>query len=292
MNRFLQYFIIIVFSFLSVFCRAQDNSVKEKKPDNRPVLSTFECSMLIENQSIINPRAGIYELIIYHRFGKIDNGTIDLFGIYAPSNIRLSLVYGINNKLSIGFGTEKNNKLQDISLKWSIIQQTRSNNTPLSVAYFGNMAIDARNSEVFGENYTFTHRFSYFHQFIIARKFNRQLSLQIAPSYSHFNSVDTLYEHDKISLHFGGRYILWGDNSLILEYDIPMAIKFIQRHDMSTNKSKANMSFGFELGTGTHAFQVFITTFDNIVYQKNYLYNRNDFLNNDLLLGFNILVRL
>jgi len=71
-----------------------------------------------------------------------------------------------------------------------------------------------------------------------------------------------------------------------------MTIKFIQRHDMSTNKSKANMSFGFELGTGTHAFQVFITTFDNIVYQKNYLYNRNDFLNNDLLLGFNILVRL
>ena len=48
------------------------------------------------------------------------------------------------------------------------------------------------------------------------------------------------------------------------------------------------ISLGFEFGTSGHAFQVFISNQWGIVNQENYVWNKNDFFNGDILLGFNI----
>ena len=57
--------------------------------DDKPVRSPFETAILIENQTVVSPYKGGLELEIHHRFGTVKNGITDIFGIYAPSNIRL-----------------------------------------------------------------------------------------------------------------------------------------------------------------------------------------------------------
>jgi len=59
--------------------------------DNRPVKSTFETYMLIDNQTVTSPYKGSLSLLVQHRFGSIENGITDLFGIYAGANTRLGL---------------------------------------------------------------------------------------------------------------------------------------------------------------------------------------------------------
>jgi hypothetical protein len=264
----------------------------------KPVRDFFACTMIIDDQTVVNPVKGSLELIIHHRFGKIDKMS-DLYGIYAPSNIRMGFTYGLTDKIMIGFGTEKNNKLQEFQLKYSILQQNRSGKMPVSVSFFGNTVIDANSKDKFGANYKFSNRFSYYGELIIARKFCDAFSAQLAPGFGHFNAVDSgitdslgverKYEHDIIALSFSGRYKIYNETSFMFEYDHPFNVNWIQESKEPLNAYKPNYAFGIEIGTSTHAFQVFATTFDNIIKQKNLLYNTKNF--EDVCLGFNLTVR-
>jgi len=67
----------------------------EAKVEDKPVRTPFESGILIDNQTSVVPEKKTLELLIQHRFGKINaNGVSDLYGIYAPAaNIRMGLNY-------------------------------------------------------------------------------------------------------------------------------------------------------------------------------------------------------
>lgn len=270
--------IIYLLSFNLAY--TQESTDTEKKPE-KPVRSPFASGILIDNQTVFIPQAKTLELIIHHRFGKIENGISDLLGIYAPSNIRIGLNYSIRDNLMIGVGTTKYNKLQDVQWKWNILEQTRSGSMPIALTYYGNTVIDTRNIETFGKDAGFTSRLSYFHQVIIARKFNDFLSLQIASGYTHFNKVDSLMKNDNVTLYFGGRIKISPLSSIIFEYDQQLT-------ESEHFEPKPNLGLGIEISTDTHTFQIFLDTFDAIINQYNNTYNTNDFTKKGLLLGFNI----
>jgi hypothetical protein len=46
----------------------------------------------MDYQTVIVPIKGTMEMDIQHRFGTVDNGKKDAWGIFAPSNIRIGLV--------------------------------------------------------------------------------------------------------------------------------------------------------------------------------------------------------
>lgn len=279
----------ILFSIFLAVCLVLPLSLRAQadEPDNRPVNEPFSGTLLGDNQTIMSPYKGGLELQIHHRFGTMQNGLKDLYGIYAPSNIRLGLNYGITEKLMVGFGMEKNNKLQELQLKYAILQQTRSGSMPIALSYFVNMAVDARNEEAFGVNYSFTNRLSYFHQLIIARKFNDRLSIQVAPSYAHFNAVDSIWHNDYIGISAGARFIAFGNFAIIAEYDQAFSYKTTKSYQ---NTPKPNVVLGFEIGTPTHTFQLFAANYDKITPQKN-LMNMNDFMEGEILVGMNVIVR-
>ncbi|MBL6962915.1 MAG: hypothetical protein ISR55_03770 [Bacteroidetes bacterium] len=279
---------ILAVCLLSFAFTSQLYAQEEKTEDKRPVRSPFDCTLLIDNPTYVNPYKGGLELLIHHRFGKFGNGASDLWGIYAPSNIRVGLQYGITDKLAVGIGTEKNNKLQDVHWKYNILNQTRDGSIPVAIAYYGAAVIDGRDTSVFGVNYKFTNRLSYFHEIIVGRKFSNKLSLQAACGYAHFNAVDSFNSNDYLAVSVGGRYKLWGSNSLIFEYDLPVAMS----EETYSILPKSNYAIGLEISTSTHAFQVFIASFDKILSQKNFGYNQNDFFAGDILIGFNITVRM
>jgi len=94
-----------------------------KKP--KPVKNTFQSVWLIDDQTVMVPVKGTFEMDIQHRFGTVQNGYKDLWGIYGPSDIRLGFAYAPINNLYLGFGLTKNNLLWDGSAKYAILKQTK-----------------------------------------------------------------------------------------------------------------------------------------------------------------------
>ena len=267
----------------TTFVQAQSDSTaaapEKPKKDTRPVKDMFESGYLLNNQTAMIPTKHTLEMVIQHRFGLLNSKEFDLGGIYAPSNIRIGFNFSLSNKLQLGFGTTKNNKLQDLTWKYAIIKQTRSGSIPVSITYYGNAAIDCR-SNVYPSN---VDRMSYFHQLIIARKFGSKLSLQISPSFSHFNMVDSLVKHNNIGVSFNGRFKLSDALAVIFEYDYNTT-----KQDSKVITVKPNIGIGIEAATSNHVFQIFISSGQAIINQHNMLYNANDFTKKAFCIGFNM----
>jgi hypothetical protein len=193
----------------------------------------------------------------------------------------------------IGAGTTKDNKLQDIQWKYAILQQTEDNKIPVSLSYYGNMVIDLRKEEVFGpaESFRQIHRLSYFTQLILARKINNVFSVEIAPSLAYFNSVQensdstAAYKNLNIGISAGARANVFGSHSVILEYD-----KLLTKQNIAV-QPKPNLSLGWEISTATHTFQIFVANYNQIINQRNLVFNTNDWRKSEWLIGFNIHVR-
>lgn len=256
---------------------------------------------------------------IMHRFGVIDKGYSDLWGIFASSNIRLGLSYVPIKNLNLGFGLTRSSAavsagrspasvlgpVWDGSMKYSIITQTKGI-YPVSLTYYGNAAYNTKKDP---EKVTYRYRsdrLTYFHQLIIARKLTNRISVQIAPSISHNNYVDGYFnklndstlevkpkmKFNHIAVAISGRYKLTDGTALMVGYDQP-----ITQH--VTDNPNPNLSFGVEFNTSGHSFQLFFTNYSFLIPQINNLYNQNapfgytDVTNKKInggkfLLGFNI----
>jgi hypothetical protein len=278
--------------FTSNFLFAQEASTEA----NKPVSGTYNSGIFLENQTVLMYPAKTIEFVINHRFGKISEGAKEFFGIYSPSNIRMGINYSITNKLQVGIGTTKFNKQQDLGIKYGLFEQTTNGKIPVSVTYYGSVALDARentaNSDFDYVNYKYVHRLSYFHEIMISRRFCDFFNMQVAPTYTHYNitesSSDTsavrLRRPDNFGLSVLGKMNITPTIAFFFEYDH----NFTKLYKKGYDEVKPNISIGFENATSAHSFQLFVTTAYDITYQRNMVYNQNDFFHSGLMLGFNI----
>lgn len=259
---------------------AAPKKVAVKKP--KPVKNTFQSVWLIDDQTVMVPVKGTFEMDIQHRFGTVQNGYKDLWGIYGSSDIRLGFAYAPINNLYLGFGLTKDNLLWDGSAKYAILKQTKGL-YPVSVTYYGNMAyksIEDPNHVLFTYN---TQRLSYFNELMVARKFTEKLSIQAGISISHQNSVPGYYttydsaskikfKEEKFDLFAASailRYKLTQGTAFIIDYDQPLT-------RFATNNPHPNVAFGFEFNTSGHTFQLFAGNYSLLNPQQNSLYNTNN----------------
>jgi hypothetical protein len=255
----------------------------------------FESVWIGDNQTVTVPVKGTFEMDIQHRFGTVEKGYEDFWGLFAPSNIRLGFAYSPVKKLNIGLGITKTNLLWDGSLKYSIIEQTKGK-YPVSVSYYANICVDTR-KDPDGSLFKYPEdRWMYFHQLIIARKVTDKLSVQVAPSISHQNSVYGYYypidstgkkaigqemKHDHFAVSVAAQYKLTTVTSVIMNYDQP-----ITQHTI--NNPNPNLLFGLQFNTSNHSFQIFAGNFQLLNPQRNNLYNHNNYEDGEWLIGFNI----
>ena len=238
--------------------------------------AAFESTSLIENQTDRVYGKGTIEMIMNHRFGLV-SGTNDLIGIWAPANIRLAVNYSITDRITVGFGTTKDARLQDFCLKTALLKQTVNGKMPVSVTYYGNMSISALPKENF---YHTSDRWSFFNQIIIAKRITKIFSLQLAPSYSHYNVVDAPMSNDLFALEFGGRAKVTSTMSILLDVNQPITSQEIA--------PKSGFSIGTEFSTVGHSFQIFISNYRGIVNQQSNMFNQFEFFEGDFAIGFNI----
>lgn len=277
-------FKIILFVFLIVPLiglsqeEVNDTIVKEK-----PERPAFESSFLIDNPTNVLFSKNTLEVQMSHRFGEFGNEN-DLVGFWGSSNIQIGLTYAVHDRVTVGFRTTKFKRYQDFNWKVGILQQTRSEKMPISVSYYGNYVIDARQKDQ-GYFFETSDRFSFFNQLIIARRFSPKLSLQIAPSISHYNTVARTMRNDMVAIAFGGRYKISDQTSIIADYSQPLT-KFIE------DNPNPGISFGVEFGTSAHTFSIFATNYWGIVPQENYMFNNKatglEGESGQYLIGFNI----
>jgi hypothetical protein len=276
---------ILLIAFLLIPLWAVSQEVEQDSIQDKPERPAFESSTLIDNQTNVLFTKNTLEVMMSHRFGLVNRGTNDLAGFWAPSNIRIALSYAIHDRLTLGFGTTKFDRLQDFNWKVGILSQTRSNRIPVSVSYYGNFVIDARKkgNDLFPTKQA---RYSYFNQLIIAHRFSPKFSLQVAPSVSHYNLVEPKMTNDKVAIAIGGRLKISEQTAIMFDYSQPFT------HHLDGAKydfdPEPGFSLGFEFSTSGHAFQLFLTNYNGIVPQKNYMKNANDFFYGDFLFGFNI----
>lgn len=253
---------------------AQDDVTIVEKID-KPQRDAFQSVWLIDNVTgVLNP-ANTLQFDIQHRFGLLNTRKNDLFGFWGPSNIRLALAYSLTNLITIGFGTTKDYRLQDFNLKAGLIRQTRSGNIPVSLTLYGNVAVDARGSDFFSK---FTDRLSYFSQLLIMRRFSQTISLQIAPSFSHYNIVDFSIPNNLFAVELGGKVNVSDVMAILVDYNQPLG-------EFSDNPG---LGLGFEISTGSHVFQIFVSNYNRILPQANYFLNENKLSKKEFLIGFNI----
>jgi len=282
-----------ILCLLTLFCNswngviAQDSAAAEVVQP-RPV-TIFDAQYLIDNQTVTVLRKNSLLFAIQHRFGTVTNGKDDVFGIFGAANIRLGINYSFINNLSVGFGLTKNNLIWDFNAKYALVKQMDIGGWPVSITYFGNIGLDSRkNTGLFVEN---GDRLSYYNQLIIARKITEKISIQVAPSLSHFNNVEAYRKsdgtinpkmnNDHLAVSFSGVYKISEKFHLIANYDQPLTQHL-------TNNPHPNICFGIESISSGHSFQIFAGNSNAIVPQYVNFYNQNDFQKGEFLIGFNI----
>ncbi len=279
---------------------AQDSTMVEETPKAEPVRPAFESGLLFDNATTTVQPSRTLEFVLQHRFGIIENGIHDIYGIYGAANIRFGLNYSILDNFTVGLGTTKTNKLQDLQLKYRIIEQTRTNSIPVTVMLYEVVAVDGNPSTKWDltpdtinpKSYKFSNRMSYFTQLVVSRRFDDHLSLQVAGAFTHYNCVDSVYNHDRISVSFAGRYKFTPQTSLIVAGDFPLDLTGIKDYKKISDKTviydKPNLTVGVEISTSTHAFQIYLASAKGILPQEDIMWNKNDFFQGGILIGFNL----
>ncbi|MEO8854589.1 MAG: DUF5777 family beta-barrel protein [Ginsengibacter sp.] len=274
------------------------DSTKSDSVDTEPVVKrksfvkeTFDGNYLIDNQTVMVPVKGSFIFSFQHRFGIVNNGFTDLFGIYANAIVRLGFSYVLVKNLQIGFGLVSGRMQADWNVKYALLKQTKDNAMPVSVSYFGNAVMDTRKRNATTLFVTVSDRLSYFNQIIIARKFSDKLSIQVSPSLSHFNNlegyldssgkVQPLMKNNFFAISFSGRYKISPQSSIIVNYDQPLT-------QIPANNPHPNISIGLEVRTSGHDFEFFAGNYSAILPQNNIMYNQNDYTKGQFLIGFNI----
>lgn len=273
---------------------AQDEAAPAASaPEKEYVKKTFENGLFINTQTIENPSQKAIDMQIEHRFGKIFDAS-DLYGIFSSANIRIGFDYGITKNLSVGIGATRG-MTYDIEWKYAILRQTTTSGMPVSVSYFGDVGIrngDNKNFLNQKNEYVAANRASFFHEILIARKFNSKFSWQLAGSYSYFNLLpDSTMNHGIMGISTIAQYRVTSMMTVQVEFDYPLNPDMVPDATDPLKKvayQKPNLAFGFEYSTGSHQFQVFVCTSNGLAGQEVLGNNSNDFTKNPMLIGFNI----
>ena len=270
----------------SMVLNAQE-SMLDLLSDDEPTVeyatAGFKTTRIINGHSFEMNSEGVLDFKISHRFGRLNGGAYELFGLDAAS-IRIGLDYGVTPWLNVGVGRSSVGKVYDGFVKMKFLrQQTGKRNIPISMLWVSDMAVSSlknTNSEI--EPYLNSHRLFYTHQLIVGRKFTDGISVQFMPSIVHRNFVMTRAEsNDVLVLGVGGRMKLSKRVALNVEYYYTLPNQLDPRYTNS-------LSIGFDIETGGHVFQLHFTNSTGMVENAFMTETTGDWLKGDIHFGFNV----
>jgi hypothetical protein len=274
-------FLFCVFPF---FMAAQEDLLKEidtLSDANESVVVAFKSLKIVNLESTKLAAKGDLYLVIAHRFGYIDKGFEDFFGL-DEANTRIQFVYGLTNGITIHASRSGFQKTYEVAAKYRLAGQNKQG-FPFDIVGFNSLAINSELEKTTLPKLEFTDRLAYVNQIIISRKFNENLSLEIAPTHFHQNYVaNNSQDNSQFALGLGGRYKFSKRWSFNMDYAAHL-------NRASNSGFKNPLSIGFDLETGGHVFQMHFTN-SQAMHESGYLGNTTGSWNEgQIAFGFNLI---
>jgi hypothetical protein len=276
-------FVLSVVFCYSVSAVAQDDLLAslEAEQDNQLtyVESTFKGTRLINGHSIETRKKGVMDFIIAHRFGTIDGGIYELFGLDNAS-IRIGLEYALTDRLYFGLGRSSFEKTYDGFVKYRLVRQSKGNGSmPFSATWLSSIAIKTLRNPEF--ELGFTDKLANSHQLLLASKISSSISIQVMPTWVHQNLIRAEdINNDVFALGVGGRFKLTQRLALCMEY----YYQFQQLNEATKNA----FAVGVDIETGGHVFQLQFTNATSMIPKGFISETTNDFFAGEIHFGFNV----
>lgn len=259
------------------------NAMNADQKTSGPI-AIFKSTRLVLSQTTETIKKGNLNFQVIHRFGDIagkNGGPQTDFGIDRVNDVYIGFEYGITDNLTVDFGRSTIGQLLQWELKYALLHQTSDDSSPLAITILGQYAIRPYQSFT-----TFDSRLSWLGQAIFARRFSKEITLQVSPTYVINNTAypnEPGNEANFFAVQAAARVALNKHMGFILDY----------AHPFSTYRSN-NYNFqdplgiGYEVETGGHVFTLNITN-ANAVNEINYLSNsQNRFSRGQYRMGFTI----
>ncbi|MGB0165251.1 MAG: DUF5777 family beta-barrel protein [Luteibaculum sp.] len=256
------------------------DTLDEMQPEQENyATATFKSTRIVNSPTIELTRPGELNFIVQHRFGTINSGLYDLFGI-DNSEVRLAFDYGLTPFLMVGIGRSGGIKTYDANAKVRLLRQ-KEGGSPVTLAAYTAVAYDFNKSRP-GEELDDVNRLSYVYELLVARKFSESLSLQLAPAFVHKNLVDSAsFGNDFIALGLGGRQKVSKRVSINLDY--VYLLDNGNRDDIYNS-----IALGVDIETGGHVFSLHVTNSRGMADRSYITETTGDISDGDIYFGFNI----
>ena len=255
---------------------------KEYVTDKKEYTSAiFKTTRIANGHSIENTGKGVLDFRVSHRFGRINQGIEDFFGL-DNATTRIGFDYGLTNWLMIGIGRSTYLKEFDGFFKTRLFRQVDNDGMPIGLSYMGAISVQANTVPVPNEKeYFFSNRLAYINQLLIARKFNQMFSLQLMPTHVHYNLVQLKDDpNDVIAIGLGGRIKLTNRVAFNGEYYYVVGDKI--------KGTRNSLTLGFDIETGGHVFQLMFSNSTGITERNTIGMTDGNWADGDIHFGFNI----
>ncbi|MBD2722943.1 hypothetical protein IC234_12480 [Hymenobacter sp. BT189] len=248
------------------------------------VAATFKGTHIINSQSVETPGQGTLAFLIQHRFGTINSGPYEFFGL-DNAVLRLSFEYGVTDRLALGLGRSSQEKTFDGFVKYKALQQsTGAHPMPVSVTLFASSAITTLkfNQTANTAERSTASRLDYTYQVLLARKFSPSLSVQLMPTLIHRNYVALEgMQNDVYSIGAGLRQKLTKRLALTADY-------FYLLPGYVADNYRNALGVGVDIETGGHVFQLHLTNSSGMVEKFFVPQTTGNFFDGDIFFGFTV----
>lgn len=282
LNKYLSF---LCFLFVSLGASAQDDLMNQLEEDwddddKTAAIAAFKGLKIVNFESTKLADKGDFYFVVAHRFGSVERGIDNLFGL-DNAVTKLSFIYAPWEGFNVGFGRSSYRKIYGFHIKYRLAQQ-QEEGFPFTIVGYNLLTIDTQFNTVAQPQLTFNDRLSHTVQVLISRKVNPKLSLQLAPSLLHENTV--FYDpqdNTQFILGVGGRHKISKRLSLNADYGWHLS----RAEGSPFNNS---LSVGVDIETGGHVFQLHFTNAQPM-FENGFLANGNgDWGEGVFFFGFNI----
>lgn len=274
-----KYLLLLLFP---VSVLAQDdllNEIDTVSNEKSKVESAFKGLKIVNLESTKLAAKGDLYFIVAHRFGSVKDGFEGFYGL-DNANSQIKFVYGMTDWLTVSGA--RSELAYDFSGK-VLIKNQEIDGFPVAIVGFSSLAINNTLKESLYPKMNFENRLIYVSQLLVSRKFSKNLSLQIVPTFFHENFViDDNQDNSQYALGFGGRYKFAKRWSLNVDYAAHL-------NRVETSQFKNPLSVGVDIETGGHVFQMHFSSSQGI-HEAGFLGNTTgDWTKGDVFFGFNLL---
>jgi len=242
--------------------------------------AAFKGLKIVNFESTKIASKGDLYFIVSHRFGTVQNGFDDFFGL-DNAVTKIAFLYGFTDWLNLGIARSTREASYGLHAKYSIVRQ-KNGGFPFNITGYNLATINTDLDRQFLPLLEFGNRLSYTSQLLISRKFNESISFQLSPSLLHEGLVSFEdQDNTQFILGFGGRVKISKRVSFNADYGW-----HLNRADDSPFTN--SLSVGFDIETGGHVFQVHFTNAQGL-FENAFLANGNgDWGDGVFFFGFNL----